>query len=80
MLPEVSCYTCYRPIEMGGVLSHGELHCSFECAAETGRRLWGSGQMMVSGTATIGVKEIASKVPAPPIGAKRASRSPIPPG
>ena len=36
----ISCYTCSKPIENGPVLGHGRLHCSFECAAETGRKVW----------------------------------------
>lgn len=33
--PPASCYVCARPIEYGPVISHGEAHCSFECAALT---------------------------------------------
>lgn len=46
MSAEVCCFTCHRPIELGAVLGHGHLHCSFECAAETGRRLWKSPQAL----------------------------------
>ncbi len=41
------CYVCYRPIELGAVLSHGELHCSFACAVETGRKMWRGAELYV---------------------------------
>lgn len=50
----ISCYTCSRPIEMGAVLGHGRLHCSFECAAETGRRMWRELQVRAAGAANFG--------------------------
>jgi hypothetical protein len=34
---DLICYSCCRPIVSGPVLGEGKLHCSFECAAETGR-------------------------------------------
>lgn len=45
------CYVCYRPIELGAVLSHGQLHCSFACAVETGRKMWqGAPQLVIEAT------------------------------
>ena len=41
------CYVCYQPIELGAVLSHGQLHCSFACAVETGRKMWRGAQQLV---------------------------------
>ena len=66
-MSEVLCYNCYRPIELGAVLGHDHLHCSFECAAETGRRAWKSVQVLASKPAAISVNPVRSKVPAPPI-------------
>ncbi len=74
MSGEVLFDTHGRPIESGEVLGHGQLHCSFECAAETGRRAWNGAQMPAIKTAMIPVSKMASKIQTSPI-AKGAPRS-----